>query len=416
MTQDLQLKQSGDTILNDFESTNWKSISNETHHQITEELHMSGFSSVAKGEVTESKIDPDKPFNELDGFSLVATVSLHSGNAPAGHTLEEYQHIFKKGNEFAIKRELFDVDSYGLPEATYLEKGLTATQVVTQQNSLFENREESLYINGIGIKSIKELQDKLNLTTTTMEKQEEVSITGYVGKNPQYKKYESGKSTIGFTMKATGKEGDWIHVRAYNEQAEKLQTAFEKENIEKLTVSGNSWKPVAYESKKNPGTKVEYNEFQINDVIKHKVMEIAGNIGKVENKTTSKGKAFTEILVISDQPGEGKSDKILYNVTLWEDKQKGVPNEVKIKVGEPLAVKGEANILENKEGSKQYVSIQAWNLDITPEKLQAQIQAKQKTATTSKEETKEKSAKPEKGTKAEKGPKKSSSKGKEQSM
>jgi len=219
-----------------------------------------------------------------------------------------------------------------------------------------------------------------NLTKTTMEKEKkETSITGYVGKDPQYKYFEeSKKSTLAFTIKEPGADGQWVHIRAFNTNAEKLNAAF-KEGIDKVTVQGNTWQDVSYQNKK--GEQVEYKELLVNDVIKHKVIEISGNIGKIENKETSKGKAFTEILVINEQvTAEGKAEKHLYNVTLWADKQKGVPSHVKLEKGAPLAVKGEANILTSKDSSKEYITIQAWNLDVSKEKLQSQIADKMKNA------------------------------------
>jgi hypothetical protein len=45
-----------------------------------------------------------------------------------------------------------------------------------------------------------------------------------------------------------------------------------------------------------------------------------------------------------------------------------------LEVGFSLAVKGEGNILEGKNG-KEYYSIQAWNVDRNAERLQNQIDA-----------------------------------------
>jgi hypothetical protein len=202
-----------------------------------------------------------------------------------------------------------------------------------------------------------------------------------------YQFYEkSQKSTLGFTIKT--KEGAWIKARASNTMAEKLNKAITEEGIKKVTITGK-YKEVSYNAiiKDKDGKQVlgadgkaktrpvSFKELQVNELVKHKVLSIEGNIGKIENKTTPKGKGLTEILVIEDKVAtQGSSEKTLYNVTIWDDRKTQIPPDVKLEVGFSLAVKGEGNILEGKNG-KEYYSIQAWNVDRNAERLQNQIDA-----------------------------------------
>ena len=60
-TEDLQLKQEGQKVINDIESTKWKSISNEHYTRIMDEMHC-----VHTENYVESHSRPKHPINEKD--------------------------------------------------------------------------------------------------------------------------------------------------------------------------------------------------------------------------------------------------------------------------------------------------------------------------------------------------------------
>ncbi len=213
---------------------------------------------------------------------------------------------------------------------------------------------------------------------------QEVTITGYFGKQRKfnYKFFEETSKSAINTKIYFGKDDklESVNIKAFNATAEKLKATLldeKKEGIKKIEVTGK-FKDIEYENKE--GKPVKGKELQITDFVKFKVMEIQGNISKVvEGETPHQHKKYTEILVMDDKVVQGgKAHTETYKVTLWEENKKSIPSDVKLEKGARIAVKGEASILENKtDRDKQYISIDAWNVDQNMKKLHEQIATKQ---------------------------------------
>ncbi len=60
MTQDLEMKQTKDGFEPDFQATKWKSITNERHHQITDELSL-----IESNKIVKTKTNMDKTQEEI---------------------------------------------------------------------------------------------------------------------------------------------------------------------------------------------------------------------------------------------------------------------------------------------------------------------------------------------------------------
>ena len=210
--------------------------------------------------------------------------------------------------------------------------------------------------------------------------EQEVTITGYLGKvkdsekiNYNYKAFEdSGKSAITASIRPSGKDAEWVQFKAWNVPAERIREGIENEGIEKLTITGK-YKEVTFDTAKGPKT---IQELQVSQLQKHKVMEITGNIAKIEEKETKNKKAYTELLIINEGVKDGKGVKSMYEVTIWAEKKAGIPKDLELKNGAAVAIKGEATILENASNTEKYTKVNAWNVDKNLKSLHAQIEAK----------------------------------------
>ena len=193
------------------------------------------------------------------------------------------------------------------------------------------------------------------------------------GKTHDYKLFESQKSTISFTIhteKRGEDPGEWVHIRAFNSNAEKIKKAIEVDGIKTFTFTGN-YKQKEYTNKKDE--QVKYDELQVNSFIKHKNLLIEGQITKHRAKETTGGKKFDEYLIVDERIIEGKPQKQLYNLTVWPEQKAFIPKDVELKTGNKVYASGRANILENKEGTVEYTTLVARNVDKTLERLQGQI-------------------------------------------
>jgi hypothetical protein len=246
--------------------------------------------------------------------------------------------------------------------------------------------------------------NKNSKTNTTMEK---TTVTGFVGKGFNYNYNEESKKSV-ISLQIKPREGDWVHIKAFNQNADLIKSAIENDDVKKLTVTGKMKDAKPYENKK--GETIEYKELIVDSLNRHKTVEINGVIAKVEEKKTSNDKPYTHIFIKNNV-----GDKVeQFNVTIFQENKKGIPSDVELKVGLPIAVKGEATItryLDKENNMKESTNINAWNVDRTPTKLKEQIKNLQENA--AKETTKSEAPKKE-----AKEPKKSASskKGKESGM
>jgi single-stranded DNA-binding protein len=201
------------------------------------------------------------------------------------------------------------------------------------------------------------------------EEGKEITVTGYLGKNFNYKFFDdTNKSIINASLKPLDENSEWLSIKAFNANAERLKECKVK-GISKVQVTG-VMKTNSYTNKKNEI--VSEPELQVKDLILYQVREISGVVTKLEEKETTKGKKFYDLL-LADDTAAGQQT---YNVTLWADRFKEF-KEVGIAVGKPAFVKGEVSILENKERSKEFLNMNAWNVAKTKKDLAQDIESKQ---------------------------------------
>lgn len=392
--------------------------------------------------LAHQKVSAEQADELLRGYSLVATINVHGTNAPDGHTLEETRSIYQKGKEYAIKTELFDVDSYGMPEATYFENKLSAWEVATRQKESL--RDSELYINGQHVTDKDQIAKLFNIATTKIEERtrsdpdanplhsrdgndftdalidhfennsnkkkspkqlnnstmEKKTVTGFVGKSFNYNYNEESKKSV-ISLQIKPREGDWVHVKAFNQNADLIKNAIENDDIKKLTVTGKMKDAKPYENKK--GETIQYQELIVDTLNRHKTVEINGVIAKVEDKKTSNDKPYTHLFIKNNVNVGGVEKVEQFNVTIFQENKKGIPADVELKVGQPIAIKGEATItryLDKENNIKESTNINAWNADRTPTRLREQIKDLQdKAATQEKEPVKSEAPKNEKTTK-----------------
>lgn len=235
---------------------------------------------------------------------------------------------------------------------------------------------------------------KNNQSNTTMEK---TTVSGFVGKNFNYNyNDETKKSVISLTIKP--KDGDWVQIKAFNQNADLIKNAIENEDVKKLTITGKMKDGKPYTNKK--GDLVEYQELVADTVNRHKTVEVNGVIAKVDEKKTSNDKPYTHLFIKNNVAAGGVEKVEQFNITIFQENKKGIPKDVELKVGQPIAIKGEATInryLDKDNKVKESTNINAWNVDRTPTRLKEQIDSLQKNSA-KKTETK-KEAEPKKAPK-----------------
>lgn len=244
---------------------------------------------------------------------------------------------------------------------------------------------------------VSKKNNEQTLTANAMEKTNEVSFKGQIGKNPIYKSFESGKSTLAFTIKPEGKNTNWQKVRAANDQADNLYKAMTNPDnkLTKIEVTGDLWKDTSYPDK-TTGEQIKEKELQVKVATKFLNEVHTGKITSIaEKQSKATGRPFTEIKLDRGEKGE-------ISLTLYESSKKNIPPDLKLEPGATITAKVEVGILVDREGNdlrqKYY---QVWNIDKNAKRLDEQIN---KLIEQKREREKEK------------GTKKTSSKGKEQSM
>lgn len=227
---------------------------------------------------------------------------------------------------------------------------------------------------------------KNNQSNTTMEK---TTVSGFVGKNFNYNyNEETKKSVISLTIKP--KDGDWVQIKAFNQNADLIKNAIENEEVKKLTITGKMKDGKPYTNKK--GDLVEYQELVADTVNRHKTVEVNGVIAKVEDKKTSNDKPYTHLFIKNNVAVGGVEKVEQFNITIFQENKKGIPKDVELKVGQPIAIKGEATInryLDKENKVKESTNINAWNVDRTPTRLKEQIENLQKNSAKKAESQKE---------------------------
>lgn len=227
---------------------------------------------------------------------------------------------------------------------------------------------------------------KNNQSNTTMEK---TTVSGFVGKNFNYNyNEETKKSVISLTIKP--KDGDWVQIKAFNQNADLIKNAIENEEVKKLTITGKMKEGKPYTNKK--GDLVEYQELVADTVNRHKTVEVNGVIAKVDEKKTSNDKPYTHLFIKNNVAVGGVEKVEQFNITIFQENKKGIPKDVELKVGQPIAIKGEATInryLDKENKVKESTNINAWNVDRTPTRLKEQIENLQKNSAKKAESQKE---------------------------
>jgi len=230
-------------------------------------------------------------------------------------------------------------------------------------------------------------------SNTTMEK---TTVSGFVGKSFNYNYNEETKKSV-ISLQIKPREGDWVHVKAFNQNADLIKNAIENDDVKKLTVTGKMKDAKPYENKK--GETIQYQELVVDSLNRHKTVEINGVIAKVEEKTTSNNKPYTHLFIKNNVNVGGVEKVEQHNVTIFQENKKGIPSDVELKVGQPIAIKGEATIsryLDKENNIKESTNINAWNVDRTPTRLKEQIQnLKDNAATKDKEPAKTEAPKKE---------------------
>lgn len=248
------------------------------------------------------------------------------------------------------------------------------------------------------------------LNNSTMEK---TTVSGYVGKSFNYNLNEETKKSV-ISLQVKPREGDWVQVKAFNQNADLIKNAIEQDDIKKFTFTGKLKDGKPWENKK--GEMVEFKELVVDSVNRHKTVEINGVIAKVDEKTTSNQKPYTHLFIKNNTNIGGVEKVEQFNVTIFKENKMNIPTDVKLEVGQPIAVKGEATInryLDKENVVKESTNINAWNVDRTPTRLKEQIQKLQDSAAT-KDKEPTKAEAPKKETSAKKTP--SAKKGKDSGM
>lgn len=275
-----------------------------------------------------------------------------------------------------------------------------------------------------------EKKNNNQLNNSTMEK---TTVTGFVGKSFNYNYNEETKKSV-ISLQIKPREGDWVHIKAFNQNADlimnsiKTQTpgklnekgekiehnSTENGEIKKLTVSGKIKEAQPYVNKK--GETIQNQELVVDSVNRHKTVEINGVIAKVEDKQTSNNKPYTHLFIKNNVNVGGVEKVEQFNVTIFAENKKGIPADVEMKAGQPIAIKGEATItryLDKENKLKESTNINAWNVDRTPTRLKEQIKNLQDNA-----QNKDNEATKAEGPKKEKAAKKApaTKKGKDSEM
>jgi len=208
--------------------------------------------------------------------------------------------------------------------------------------------------------------------------QKDEKISGYIGSNKYFhENEETQKTVISFTVNAGGR---WERVRAFGETAKMLNNAIEKDGIKKVTLLG-CFKEINYAGR--DGAPKSAHELFVNTVVLHKPMEINGLIAKVQHEKTKNDKDMTKLFIIKDHDIGGQVEKLKYNAVVFSEVLKKLPDNVKLEVGHPVAIKGEASIttFRNSEDKiERGTQITAWNVARTPALLKEQIAALQESA------------------------------------
>ncbi|MFZ1806414.1 MAG: hypothetical protein WAU36_04285 [Cyclobacteriaceae bacterium] len=211
-----------------------------------------------------------------------------------------------------------------------------------------------------------------------MASESKTTISGFVGSSFNYNyNEETKKSVISLTIKP--KDGDWVYIKAFNQNADLIKNAIENEDVKKLTITGKMKDAKPYTNKK--GDLVEYQELVADTINRHKTVEVNGVIAKVDEKTTSNDKPYTHLFIKNNVAVGGVEKVEQFNITIFQENKKGIPKDVELKVGQPIAIKGEATInryLDKDNKVKESTNINAWNLDRTPTRLKEQIDSLQK--------------------------------------
>jgi|GEM_PF-2033729 hypothetical protein len=439
----------------------WRKNANQFNNELEQfNKEAAAAPGLDSSKVKYQKIDPDQAYSLLRGYEPVVTIKVYGSNAPEGYELEEKRHIYKKGTDYAIKTELFDVDSYGRPEATYFENKLTSHEVMERQKNSMDNAYTQISVNEKMITNERELRTYFDTTgkkaeynpharsdpdanplynrdgnaftdaliesfenykpnnnskpQTTMEKTGSTTVSGYIGKKDQVRynyNEETKKSVISLRI---GKDDEWTKIKAFDTNAEIIKNGIDNEGITKLTVTGKIKDAKPWVNGK--GETVNEKELVVDKLNRHKMAEINGVIAKVEEKTTANNKPYTHLFIKNNVNDKGIEKVEQFNVTIFQENKKGIPSDVKMEVGQPIAIKGELTIsryLDKENKWKESTSINAWNVDRTPTRLKEQIE-KLKANAASKEPEQGKTEAPKKDAAAKKAP--SAKKGKDTGM
>lgn len=205
------------------------------------------------------------------------------------------------------------------------------------------------------------------------QENQEKTYTGRLGKEDflKYKEIEKdGKQYQIFegSFKPQEEDSSWLKIEAWNDKAQTIENG-RKDGISKFSFSG---KMVEKSYTNKEGEKKSFNVLRVSSVKKHLPLEIEGEIKKVEDKETSKGKPYKALFVVGGTQGEEK-----YNINVFDKADN--PNNVPLEVGQKAAFAGEGTVLDykNKEGndvSSTYVT--SWDINKDLPSLKDQVEKK----------------------------------------